>query len=882
MGRKVTDDQIRWILDLDTSGVQAELQQISSVSVDLTQKNRDMQVEMREASKQMAAAAKEMDNLTKKGLENSSAFNAAKGTYLAAKAEIADYQTKIAANTKAIEENDAAQKKIISTMSIEDMTMSQLKQRAVELQMQWENTSKSANPETYAKLEKELGNVQLRMQSLRSTSSVLQENSSAARMFGMNLGYMISELPNAALGMRTFVMSISNNFGQAALSYAALREENKKLIEQGGKAQSMWSVIGKSIFSVAGVANIAMAAFMLLEKPIGNWIEKLFQGKKAADQMSSSASVLVNTLKDSGGVYGEAVKHLQAVDNAQKAYQSGLMTSSQFTAIYNQHLGDTMGKANNAAAAIQHISDKKESYIEAMQKMAIANALFDESAKDMVKIMNISLSSNSVVLGAQSQDFIDKIKEQEKVIEDLKKVWNKGNYLGTEAQFRESMTQSYAYLNKLRQDYNDAADKERVSQTKKYQDHHNQLSKIGQTFYSEAQKRATKSGLNISGIHQKETNNQKKELQKQLDNIDVQKMQEQNRWAELYAFGKKNKLEYENALQKIEEESLMKKLSIMGLEKKEREKIHGELLKLQIKIMEEIGHVDAKIAKKIAADMKSITKSAGNDLKNIGKNMLATEQDNLKATEEKRKRLLEMTLSLADSTGEIIGGVISGNNDLVKSGLKSIVLMGLDTLKSIVEIQIAGATAVSLAQPDSVMTLGASGFARAAIMTGLIEAVFSAVKSIVSNSFTDSSSSKSSPSANSTTYSTRVVNGYSEGGYTGDGARFDVAGPVHRGEYVVAQPEMRDPMVIQYVHAIENVRQKRTSVNALPGYADGGYTGSPAGVGGYSPDILYALYGLLNDLKQNGIPAGIYLTELEKKQDILRRSRNRGTLGNSK
>jgi hypothetical protein len=62
MGRKVTDDQIRWILDLDTSGVQAELQQISSVSVDLTQKNRDMQVEMREASKQMAAAAKEMDN----------------------------------------------------------------------------------------------------------------------------------------------------------------------------------------------------------------------------------------------------------------------------------------------------------------------------------------------------------------------------------------------------------------------------------------------------------------------------------------------------------------------------------------------------------------------------------------------------------------------------------------------------------------------------------------------------------------------------------------------------------------------------------------------------------------------------------------------------
>lgn len=76
----------------------------------------------------------------------------------------------------------------------------------------------------------------------------------------------------------------------------------------------------------------------------------------------------------------------------------------------------------------------------------------------------------------------------------------------------------------------------------------------------------------------------------------------------------------------------------------------------------------------------------------------------------------------------------------------------------------------------------------------------------------------------------RVVSGFAEGGYTGDGGRYDVAGHVHRGEYVVAVPEMRNPIVLNHVRAIEAFRRQRTSANPLPGqgYAEGGYVG-PAG-----------------------------------------------------
>lgn len=77
----------------------------------------------------------------------------------------------------------------------------------------------------------------------------------------------------------------------------------------------------------------------------------------------------------------------------------------------------------------------------------------------------------------------------------------------------------------------------------------------------------------------------------------------------------------------------------------------------------------------------------------------------------------------------------------------------------------------------------------------------------------------------------RVVSGFAEGGYTGDGGRYDVAGHVHRGEYVVAVPEMRNPIVLNHVRAIEAFRRQRTSANPLPGqgYAEGGYVGSSSG-----------------------------------------------------
>ena len=89
-----------------------------------------------------------------------------------------------------------------------------------------------------------------------------------------------------------------------------------------------------------------------------------------------------------------------------------------------------------------------------------------------------------------------------------------------------------------------------------------------------------------------------------------------------------------------------------------------------------------------------------------------------------------------------------------------------------------------------------------------------------------------STSSSSTQSAERIVGqlpGYSTGGYTGDGGRYEVAGVVHRGEYVVPKPIMRLPQVASAVGMIETLRRRHVpsvAVSQQPSsFADGGYTG---------------------------------------------------------
>lgn len=201
-------------------------------------------------------------------------------------------------------------------------------------------------------------------------------------------------------------------------------------------------------------------------------------------------------------------------------------------------------------------------------------------------------------------------------------------------------------------------------------------------------------------------------------------------------------------------------------------------------------------------------------------------------------------------------------------------------------IQIAKAIAAGALAMIQAWVAAAGNPVAAGVIMGLIAATTAAqVATIVAqreaikNSSAGTSSSASSSSAGT---STVQASGFSEGGYTGDGGRMEVAGVVHRGEYVVPQPELRDPYVRSVVASIEARRRMRTSKNALPGYAEGGYTGIMAGnAGAVQPSdqrLLREILGTLRDLRRNPIPAYTVLSEFEAKQQLRDRFKARTSL----
>ena len=143
-----------------------------------------------------------------------------------------------------------------------------------------------------------------------------------------------------------------------------------------------------------------------------------------------------------------------------------------------------------------------------------------------------------------------------------------------------------------------------------------------------------------------------------------------------------------------------------------------------------------------------------------------------------------------------------------------------------------------------------------------------------------SSSSKSTPTASRT-----VKSGYAEGGYTGDGGRYEVAGYVHKGEYVVPQPIMDDPRVVDAVGTIEAIRRQRSSNNPMQGYADGGPVGdqpdtpAPGALG--ANDIREAA----RDIKEAAasirkVKAYIVYQDFEKSKETIENARGHFTRNN--
>lgn len=270
--------------------------------------------------------------------------------------------------------------------------------------------------------------------------------------------------------------------------------------------------------------------------------------------------------------------------------------------------------------------------------------------------------------------------------------------------------------------------------------------------------------------------------------------------------------------------------------------------------------------------------------------------DNASRRQEQIQKQYETMISTSlTNVGSAFGDLIAGEEDAMQSFGNTMVDVMFDVLDQMVDIWImqmtgtavsstANAKMNSMSTLDSAMTGGVSGAIKGALLAGIIGGILAVAKSAIKSAI---KGGKGNPSSSGQTGQRVIKSGYSVGGDTGDGPVTEIAGVVHRKEYVVPAWQMKDPVSFNYVRALETIRQTRSHENKLKirfmGYETGGpvQTSIPLVPMGTDPEMkamLKEMGTLLNYLKSNPFRIDFSVAKLKETQTRMENSRLRGSL----
>jgi TP901 family phage tail tape measure protein len=270
-----------------------------------------------------------------------------------------------------------------------------------------------------------------------------------------------------------------------------------------------------------------------------------------------------------------------------------------------------------------------------------------------------------------------------------------------------------------------------------------------------------------------------------------QKLKELNEQLETQAIGSKEFLKTQKEIKTVENEiaAATKKNTEAKREKYELEKIIAKdlIVNFETETVLENNKLDEEIRRKEELD-------AANEVsysKNAQLAQAAFEQ--FKKNEEEKKLLQEANIQNAIATTASLGDLANSFAMLSKAGSETqrkFVIASV-SLNQAAALSNAIVNATSPTNPANLLTGGLASIPTYIGLAAQIIASFAQIKSLIGSK-----------------------TGFAEGGYTGDGGKYEPAGVVHRGEYVVPKHITHNPIYQPIISTLENARMR--------GYAGGG------------------------------------------------------------
>lgn len=956
---KLTQDEIKWILSIDAKGVNKEIAVTSSEINKLSQANKVMAADMKAAEKQIKETEKAMEKLAKAGQQESEAYQELKATRDSARADIDDYTRKIGENNRAIDENKKKIEELTAGMDINEMSMKQLRQRASELKMQLNATSASANPKEFQALQKDLEKVNTRMFDVQNQGKGLVQQfasmnnpvgSAAKSVLGLGqalkalianpVGIIIMAVAAAFMALKKAITSSEENMNKFQQLLAPLKvlfdalmlviqktagvildfvlkmldglaKLSEKLPFVGGKMKELNDKAkeGIELEKEKQVLRVRERESLISNAQKERDIAELRNKAKQRDKYTNKEIIgfLEEAIKKEDEIAKEKIEQarislriLEAeAARAQNTEEVNRQIAEQTALLYNLET-EFFKKTRRNESELYSRRDEMRREDEAKAKEAIEKKLENE---EFALQKELTLIKKQLVEKEITQAEHDRLVEQ-KTLETLNK---KLEIQGLEAKKRAEIEQQILDFKLMALEQDRQFEKEREAILAEYQKavmtdnerelqtirdkHDNRIKVLKEQFEKELiteaefnEFRAIILEEQAKELEQKKNDQKEIEAAKQLawqnEELEREKMIEM----EKYATGLISKQNYEQAIINLEQEYALRSLEISNLSDEQKKAAKEKLLNFMIKKQE----VETK-----------------------------------KQEEEQNKRAA-LYSQFSTQIGETLGGFISGNEDMVKSGLKSIINMALDALKAQVQIAIVGVTAHGLMQSG----LDPTAMARAAVKIALIEAAFAAVKGVVNSALSSENKSNSSQGSNETAgRGSYVVTGRQEGGFIDVSREQDKKrylakfipnkrgyidrptvivgdGPAGKSaEWVASNDALQNPTIAPFIRLLDEAQQagniRTIDLNHLmrsrmAGFESGGFidrgitsdssqryssSQQPFEAASITQEIqlMKEVRDLLTYLKDNGIIASVVLSDLQRQQDLLNKSQRIGT-----
>lgn len=214
---KLTDDQLRFIIDIEANGAQGQINSLSAEIGKLEKQNASLSSSLNKVNNELTKQEKKLAKMEAAGKTNTAAYRQLSAAVDANRQKQAQLSTQLKQTQNALDKDREKVAQFTSSLKLNQMTMQQLRERASQLRKQLDVTSKAASPETFKRLSSELAKTEAQMGKLGKKTSMVGDIFKGTFGAGMAYKGIIALLNTIRDGIGTITSFEAANASLAAV-----------------------------------------------------------------------------------------------------------------------------------------------------------------------------------------------------------------------------------------------------------------------------------------------------------------------------------------------------------------------------------------------------------------------------------------------------------------------------------------------------------------------------------------------------------------------------------------------------------------------------------------------------------------------------------------